>query len=426
MEPALAKEAYRASLRSEKNAYQVRKVQEKIAALSDEPESGDVATSGGEPMDDLLDPLLSFRMEAKQHEKNAADNPVLALHSYVQAATSWIKAEEADRAAAALKKASDALRRKRGSSKEHEHSNLAKLYQQIGRNQEAVNHFAEALKHCKSKHSIEQYQSSIEFLMDEDAAVKVAPDAEALIDPNYKFRAEARSVEKLQTNDARTSASFLVKAAGLWGQAGDKDEVTRVGLEAESAISRMKPSTSYSPQERICVDLAEAYQSVNLHEAAVRSYVSAIGYATRDDDAVKYHEQIKQICDKNGISIPSLDPKSAVKLDPLNRHRVKALEQEQRAEKERNLSSKMRYWMSASESWLKAKENQKALNAADRYAAMLIKQGRAREYELGKLAELYMAIGNKERAISALNKAISMTKSDYHKQKFEDQINALR
>ncbi|MFK8115132.1 MAG: SHD1 domain-containing protein [Rubripirellula sp.] len=423
-EPVLAKEVYRSALRNEKNAYQVRTLQEKVAKAVDA--TGGNAEDGDEKMDALLDPALSFRMEAENQEKIALRSG--SYYSFVQAANSWIKADEKTRAAAALKKAAEALRAtKVDSSTETYHSNLAKLYRQIDRGQEACGHLIEALKHSRYDHSVEDYQARIDAIVSGDDSVKIAASAQEFIDANYKFRVEARKHEAQQMSDPRMAATYLIKAAQQWSQAGDAKEVTRVGLKAESAIKKMvSTSTSSFPQERLHRDLAQAYEEANLFEGAVRNYVDAIGFATSDDEAVKHHQRITVLCEANGLALPKLDPESALKLDPLNRFRVDARDYEEKAEKATTMSSKTRYWKSASERWLKANEHAEALRTADIHAGLVMKDVPVKEYDLERLAKLYEAIGNKERAIQALEKAITVSKSDYQVKRFRERISALQ
>ena len=197
-----------------------------------------------------------------------------------------------------------------------------------------------------------------------------------------------------------------------------------MGKNAETAIKRVefKP---HSLHERSYQDLARAYQQVDLHEEAIRCFVAAIEYASRDDDAVKHHEQIKVICEENGLPLPKLDKASALKLDPLNRYRVKARESEKKANEEKSLSTKLYRWKDAVAAWLKAEEETLALKAADQYAGLLMKKSDANHHDFGRLADLYSDVGNQEREIQALQKAIGLA-SESSKRRYQDRIDLLK
>tara|TARA_R110002049_G_scaffold2750_8_gene22202 strand:+ start:133485 stop:137555 length:4071 start_codon:yes stop_codon:yes gene_type:complete len=427
--PDLAAGSYRPALVREKNPTQMRQLQDKLSLAVEaiaRQHGGSAPSAVSQETSRLLDPTLPFRAEAERYEAMSSRSPASTMEYMVQAAASWIKAQQPKQAASALQKAAASLSRLPDNQAEHNHTRLAALYEQIDLHQDAVNHWSAALKICDNERSITKYQASIKALIQEDRSIHVSTELARLIDDHHKYRALARKAENRKSYDANSESRSLVEAAKLWSQAGDVDEVKRVGQKAEMSIKRIVSQPSYSPQASLHRDLAEAYEHVKLYDQAISNLVSAIDNAIRDDDATKYHQTLTAICQQTGLPIPKLDPKSAVKLDPLNRVRVQATEYEERASAERIPSSRARYWKSASETWLKANEKERSLQAAEQYQELLMKLERVSDHDLGRLAELYEAIGDTEHAIQAYQLALEASTSEYGKKKYRERIAALK
>lgn len=427
-EPAAAREAYGLALRNEKNAQQVRIVQRKISDALSAMSKGDeesVDPSNSE-MAELVDPRRSFRLEAERLENQSTGNPAAAFTAMSQAATNWIKAEEPERAAAALKKASAAVRLIKHHSVEREHVSLAELYQQIDRHKEAVKHFTEALKLCQSEYSIEEYQTNIRSLMSRDNSFRFPADSKKLLDPNYKYRVKARASEQKQPTSAFSQTMTLIKAADYWSQAGDADDVKRVGASAEAAMKRI--AGVHGSKEKFHADLAKAYARVHLHESAIRNYVDAIIHADRDNDAIEYHRLAKLIAEGHGLELPRLDPRAVARFNPSIRYRLQAEEHEMNARSRTTPpTAAMQFWMQAAETWLNAGETENAIRAADSYVMLLEKHPRSPvDHYFIKIGELYVQIGDKQRAIKAFEKAVAESTNDGQKIQYQQRIDSLQ
>ena len=423
----LAAGAFRAALRLEKSPHQIEKLQQKAAA-SLSGSSGRMASAGtgSMPTDDLLDPRRAFRVAAQQSEQSALQSPTSAVYQLIQAAESWVKAESPADATRVLKKVTSRLRKESNGGQDYEHKQTAELYSRVDHPEEALTHWAEAIKRCKSTHTIEDFQGHVDALLAEHPGLTVAEPLRHYIDPNYGLRMSATELEARPTSDFSSRATNLVQAAGKWSEAGDVQEVRRVGALAVTEIRKIDSSSSYHIGERLYTTLADTFQKVDLFKEAVYCYLGAIQLAKRDDDAVKYHHQLKMICADHDMAVPDLPPESAQKLDPLNRYRVSAAEKEQKAKESTSESMRLSYWMQASNDWLKANEQELATQAADQHFELLNRKGDAADYAYRRLAEHYEKIGDDQRAIKTYERALEVSTSDYQKKKLQEKINALR
>ena len=311
-----AAECYKRALRFEKNTSQLQIIQAKLANLVDAARPASAATDESESMDELLDPRRRFRLEAQNLESRVTSNASSIFMYMTQAAEAWIKAEDNERAYKALKKAAAAQRRTASSGRLRSHAQLADLFRQIEHHQEALDQYLRALKLATNASEIEKYQIEIVSLTENDPNLTIKDADSALMDPNYKYRSQARQYEKQQSYNADSKASSLTRACEYWGRAGDKEEVLRCGLLAESSIGKIVSDSPYPPQERHYASLAKIYVAAELHEPAVRCFIAAMTFAHRDDQAVQYHQQAKEIAEQNGLTLPKLSQETAAKLDP--------------------------------------------------------------------------------------------------------------
>lgn len=378
------------------------------------------------PADDLLDPRRAFRVAAQQNEQSALQLPTSAVYQLIQAAENWVKAESPGDATRVLKKVTSLLRKESNGGQDYEHKQTAQLYARVDHPQEALTHWAEAIKRCKSTHTIEDFQGHVDALLAEHPGLTVAEPLRQYIDPNYGFRMSATDLEARTSSDPSSRATNLVQAAEKWSEAGDAQEVRRVGTLAVSEIRKIDSNSSYHPGERLYTTLADTFQKVDLFKEAVYCYLGAIHLTKRDDDAAKYYRQLKLICEDNEIAVPELPPESAQKLDPLHRFRVSAAEKEQKARESNSESMRLSYWMQASDEWLKANDQQRATQAADQHFELLNRKGDAADYAYRRLAEHYEKIGDDQRAIKTYERALEVSTSDYQKKKLQEKINALR
>ncbi|TWU00912.1 SHD1 domain-containing protein [Stieleria varia] len=424
---ALAVGAFRAALRLEKSPIQIEKLQQKAAA-SLSGSSGPMASAGtgSMPADDLLDPRRVYRVKAQQSEQSAMQSPTSAVYQLIQAAESWVQAESPDDATRVLKKATSRLRVESNGGRDYEHKQIAQLYTLLDQPEEAVTHWAEAIKRCKSTHTIAEFQGYVDALLAKHPGMAVAEPLKGYIDPNYGFRMSATELEARPSGDSSSRATNLVQAAGKWSEAGDVQEVRRVGALAVTEIRKISSNSSHHPGERLYATLADSLQKVDLFNEAVYCYLGAIQLAKRDDDAVKYHQQMKRVCEENELSVPVIPQEFAQKLDPLNRYRVSAAEKEQKAKESSSESMQLHYWMQASNDWLKADERELASHAADQHLELLNRKGNVSDNTYRNLAEHYEKIGDDQRAIKTYERALEVSKSDYQKKSLQEKINALR
>ena len=382
--------------------------------------------SGKRPMDELLDPLRPARLAAEQAEESARSSPTSAAYLYTNAAKSWIKAESPDRATAALKNASQALKRSNRGGAEHEHSGIADLYRQLELGQEAIEHWMLAIDRSQSVHAITGHQMKVNAMLSEDSSLKLTEQDRERLDPKYPFRAMARDAESKDSRDPSSIARYLIQAVEYWAKAEEKEDIQRVGVKAEAALKRVASNEAYhSTAERHYESLTEIYLQADLPERALACFVGAMKTARRDDDAVKHYKQIEQLCSEHGLPKPELDPETKAKLDPLNRYRVAARQYQERAETSSTESSRMIHWMQAAKSWLQAEETEEALKAAKQHAALLAKKDRPSQYEFTSLGEFFQKCNENELAMKAYEQALKLSTSDSQKRRVQEKINAL-
>ncbi|MCA9139469.1 MAG: tetratricopeptide repeat protein, partial [Planctomycetales bacterium] len=419
-------ECYKRALRFEKNPTQFQLLQGKLAKLVDASRPVAEPMVQEETVEDLLDPKRKFQLEAQNLEARATGSASSVFMTMTAAADAWIKAEDVERAEKALKKAVVAQRRITDTSRSRNEAQLADLFRRIGQNQQAVDHYLQSLKITPYETDIEKYQIEIAALTQEDSTISIADDDRALLDPKYKFRVQARQAENQTSYGDENKATNLMRACEFWAKAGDKDDVLRCGLAAESSIGKIVSDSPNPPQERHYAKLAKIYLDAELNEPGVRCLVAAITFAPRDDQAVKYHQEAKAVAERNGFAMPELDAKAAVKLDPLNRYRVQAAKDEQDAAKQTG-SGAMYRLMSAIKNWIKAEEKDEAIRTANQYARLLLadKSDSGFDRKCEDLGDIFVQLERADAAKKCFEEAIQATKYDFRKESIQKKIDAL-
>ena len=425
-EPEKAIPLYKQALEIDPTAYRIEDLQKKLeTALVKSGKS----KGNDSDINELLDPLRQFRLKAEKLETERGTEPATIYRNMVGAASNWIKAKESKKAIAALKKATKALRRMAvGYGTEKNHETLARMYLRLELNQEALGHFVSALKLSKRESDIVKLQREVTVLIEEDSSLKVPKEIAAIADPNFKFRTQAKNLEAETKSSDYSYADKMVRATTFWLKAGDLEEVKRCGQKAEKAILRIKPSSgssAYSRHESVHKKLAEVYQAAELFPEAIEQFIAAMTRAGRDDKAVKYHATIQAICQEQNIAMPKLPDAAAVKLDPLNRFRVKAAEDEASALKYPTMADSE--YKSAAENWIKANETDKALSAAKKCAKAVLanKSSGVFGYRCEQLAKLYEQLDQKEDAIKFYTHARDSENNDRQKEKYQQKIDDL-
>ena len=105
------------------------------------------------------------------------------------------------------------------------------------------------------------------------------------------------------------------------------------------------------------------------------------------EKAMSYFQQIKTLCEQNGVPVPKLDADVAKKLDPLNRYRVEAAKYEADATKAHSTDSAIRDLIRAAESWLKAKESEEVNRTATQAGKLLLKSDR--DYSFSRMCSIF-------------------------------------
>ncbi|WP_149494973.1 SHD1 domain-containing protein [Roseiconus lacunae] len=375
----------------------------------------------------LLDPNRALRAEAEQHEKLARNSPSIRFSSMSKAAQAWIQAGEIERAKKAIESAVTGLRSKTSSGKHRDHETLSDLYEQVEMKLDALTQLQHALRVVDSEHDVEKLQNKASALLTAIGTLdsQQQQELQPLLDPSYRYRIAAKLYETRSSSTPHITAMNLTRAAGKWLEADAVDEVERVGKEIETAIAKIPTAARYGPHEQLYAKIASVYEAAGLNESAVRCYAHAVEHATQDRQAQRYHQSASVLAEKNNLTLPTFDPEVAKKLDPLNEHRVKAQEQEDKA-KENQSSIAYTYWQRAAESWLKAEEHERAI-AAYRHVVDHYKQkDRSSEYDFTRIAEFYLKLGEKRLAIEAYQTALRKTRSDYSKKRIIEAINAAK
>lgn len=421
-----AVESYKLALRFEKNPTQFQAIQKKLADLVSVTRPAVAPMEEEETVDALLDPKRKFRLEAQNLEARTSSHPSSIFSTMTAAAEAWINAEDSDRATKALKKAAIALRRLTGPSQSRNHEQLAVLFRRNGQNQDAMEHYLQALKGSTYETDIDKYQIEIIALKEEDAALAVPAEFSEMLDPKYKYRVQARQAESQTSYSVENKATNFMRACEFWIKAGDKDQVQRCGTIAETAIGQIVSDSPYPPQEHHYAKLAKIYLEAELHEPSIECFVAAMSFASRDDQAVKYHQEAKGIAQRQGLSLPELDAKAAVKLDPLNRHRVQAAKDEQDAAKQTG-SGEMYRLMSAIKNWRKADEKTEATRVANQYARLLLadKSISGFDRKCEDLGEIFAELERVDAAKKCYEEAIQATKYDSRKTSIQKKIDSL-
>jgi tetratricopeptide (TPR) repeat protein len=149
-------------------------------------------------------------------------------------------------------------------------------------------------------------------------------------------------------------------------------------------------------------------------------------HATDDDDAAECHDHIKAISQRIDVPLPELSKTTAAKLDPLNRFRTAALEEEAKAAT--SPIGAERRLLAAAENWMKAGDKIKASAIAERIADAIKrdKEDRRKDYRYEQLAELYALLGMKAEAIASYQSAIEAATTAYRKSSYVEAIENLQ
>ncbi|QDV45734.1 Planctomycete cytochrome C [Stieleria neptunia] len=427
----LAAERYRSALIAQAPDYSVEQLQAKLAqAVGQQPTvaampDGQAGAAAAPPSDEsLLDPKRRFAIAAAQAEANASTHPTLILNSMMEAADLWLKAGDNARAIKAIKKASAANKRA-GTSARSNHDKLAKLFVRAGDNQAALNQWILALRSEKLASSISGYQIQIEALMQEDASLTLDEQTKPLLDPKYAPRVQAKEIEASRSYDASGRAMNLLRAAGYWNDAGEKEEALRCIATAEKAIDTIASGANSSRSETPYVQAAEAYAEHGKPADEVRCLVAAVKHCRSDSSAQRYFEKIKLVCRTHSLPIPNFDAEVAKRLDPLNRYRVQAANYHNQAKQ--TPSSAGTYYRMAVDAWARAEEYETGLVVANEWATLLLKDKEDRQYEsnLGQLADLYVKLKRVDLAKKAYAEQLKVTTSDSRKRSVQRKIDRL-
>ena len=151
-----------------------------------------------------------------------------------------------------------------------------------------------------------------------------------------------------------------------------------------------------------------------------------MSFASRDDQAVKYHQDAKAVAQRHGLALPELDKKAAVKLDPLNRYRVQAAKDEQDAAKQTGTSAMYRF-TSAIKNWMKAEEKTEATRVANQYARQLLadKSISGFDRKCEELGEIFVELERPDAAKKCFEEAIQASKYDSRKKSIQKKLDAL-
>ncbi|WP_235908690.1 c-type cytochrome domain-containing protein [Roseiconus nitratireducens] len=427
----LAAERYRSALIAQAPDYSVEQLQAKLArAVGQQPTlaampDGQAGSGADAPSDEsLLDPKRRFAIAAAQAESNASTHPTLIVNSMMEAADLWIKAGDNARAIKAVKKASAANKRA-GTSARSNHDKLAKLFVRAGDHQAALNQWIVALKSEKLASSISGYQVQIEALMQEDASLTLDDQTKPLLDPKYAPRVQAQQIEASRSYDASGRAANLLRAAGYWHEAGEKEESLRCMAAAEKAIDTIASGANSSRSETPYTQLADAYAEHEMPADEVRCLVAAVKHCRSDSSAQRYFERIKLLCQTHSLPVPKFDAEVAKKLDPLNRYRVQAADYHEQAKQ--TPASAGTYYRMAVEAWVRAEEYENGLLVANEWATLLLKDKEDRQYEsnLGRLADLYVKLKRNDLAKKSYEEQLKATTSDSRKRSVQRKIDRL-
>ena len=256
--------------------------------------------------DDISD---VYRKTARTLEIARTDDPEKKFNNLFGAAENWLKANETQKAKSALKKASKTLRRMRFDFRvQRSHEKIANVYLDLEMNQEALDQFARALSISNNERDIEKYQREISALVAEDEKLKVPAEIAGISDPNFATRAQAKKLESDFKTGNRSQLANLIKAAELWGKAGDVDNLKRSGQRAAAEIrnaARRDSGSSRTKYSELHEKLAVAFEDAKEYELAIENLLEAMWYKS-DAGVRENYEAIKKLCNRHNLKLPKL------------------------------------------------------------------------------------------------------------------------
>ena len=435
-ERARAADLYRSALVAQASGYRVEELQQKLSeALGEKAPSEEIAAAKAlqaaiEPMSSelvksLLDPSRKYRLEAEAAEKSANRSPAMMASYMMNAAESWIKAGDKERAVSAIKKAAIANARGDASSAKYNYAKIAQLFRDADQNQLALEQWVLALKANSSTSAIRGIQNQIVVMVQEDPTLKVDAKLQPMLDVNYVLRVQAKEAEKKRANDSYIRASYLLRAAGFWLQASDNSDAKRCLTAAESVAASL-PTDPKDPQKAsLHGQIADAFGKLEMPEEEVRNLMAAIRHSTADFTAQRLYKRVKVICQNHGLTEPQMDAASAKKLDPLNRYRVQAADYE--AQVKANPSSASTYYGMAVRAWQRADEIENAIRVADAWASLVVKDKTSRGYErdCGAIGDIYVKLDRKDDARRMYEEQLKVAEHDYKKKSIQRKLDQL-
>ncbi len=350
-----------------------------------------------------------------------------AANFRIMEADGWSKADQKQKAMAALSSATKELVKRPDTSSTYDLVKAAELYLTIDEPKLAVDVYKSVLKVEKQPYAIRDLQDKINaanaMIVDNgDAGGKRNDDMGDLLDPGLSYRKEAETHEESAKRGDSSQLHYLMQAGESWIKANDMKKAA-VALNKAATLLRRKTDTSVQQDQ---AKLAGLYRDAKLMQESVNHLVASLKLAKSEYDIEKIQTEISALMAEDA-SIKST-PEIEKLLDPKYKYRVMAIENA--SQKTYDANSNAANLVKTVEVWGQAGEVKevKRLGPSAESAIKAIGSNnsyRPEEQLSAKLAKTYDSVELYEDAVRCYALAIKFAVRDDDAAKYYHQIKVI-